>query len=538
MPTVRHLIFVMLVILVCAGCESRPPATDSVSPTEEMTSTVEVSPGEEGTETAEAMPATEAAASAAESTPVGEMPVTAQPLLVELTTESTHQLTLLDQAGLITPLLDVPSRTVHVSACGDQPTSPDSHFLALYVGNTAGRLYVMKDANPPAYVDDVEYLSCLGHDSLQFAPDSSQFAYIDYPSSITGLEYATGILRIYDTASMSEAVRFENVTAFDLGADQTFFVSLFANNRSEADEAAVSLWDGSAARELVTLIPTGERCRFTSAAIARAPDARAALVLGQRCSSGNTATQWQFYTVDAQANSATLVTSNYQPGSFVPYARTNNVFFSPDSAFAFFTVPDGVTTSTGAVATVDFTNLTLSVPIPSQAVFPAYSAPANALPRFSPDRRWLALVVTSPDRDNQLVALDLTNPNMPPIAIRAGSRGDLISGMAFTPDSTQIIYVAGDTDGGDNTLLALNLTVGSERRIARAHFGGDLVVSADGAAVTLLDWKRVENPREPLYADLVRVDLASDAVTTLVAGAAVVDGHVTNLQTVVPLAWR
>jgi WD40 repeat protein len=406
------------------------------------------------------------------------------------------------------------------------------------VGSSVGSLYLIDGANPPVLVDDVEFLSCLGHGTFQFAPNGSRFGYIDYVSSITGLEFATGVLKINDALSLSEAARFENVTAFDLDDNQALFVSLFANNRSEADEAAVSLWDGTATREIATLIPTGERCRFTSATIASAPNGGAALVMGQRCMRGNTATQWQFYTLDLQARSATLVSSNFQPGSFVPYAGTNNLFFSPDGAFTFFTVPDGVTTSTVALAAVDSSSMNISVPIHSQAVFPAYSAAANALPRLSPDGRWLAMVVTSPNNDNQLVALDLTQPNVPPITISAGSRGDLISGMAFTPNSEQIIYVAGDTNGGDSTLLVLNLTVGSEQRLARGHFGADLVVSPDGTAVALLDWKRVETPREPMYADLVRIDLATQAITTLLPGAQIVDGRVTQLQTIIPLEWR
>ena len=557
MPTLRQYVFIVLVMLVSAGCGSAPeintppastaevtPAVEATPmvettpfvetlPTAEVTQPIEPAPTEESTQAIEPTPISEA-----ETTPAGGAQAAPRQLIVDFTAEDLHQLALLDDTGLITPLLDIPSRDSRIQPCGAGTTLSNLQTTAWFVGSTVGSLYLMQGANPPVLIDDVEYLSCLGYGALQFAPNGSQFGYIDYPSSITGLEFTTGVLKLYDIASVQETTRFENVTAFALGDEQTIIVSLFANNRNEADEAAVSLWDGTASREIATLIPTGERCRFTSAAVASSPRGGVALVMGQRCPTGNTSTQWQFYTLDLRAGSATLVASNFQPGPFVPYARSNNVFFSSDGAFAFFTVPDGVTTSTGAVAAVDFNSMTISVPIQSQAVFPSYSTAANALPRFSPDGRWLALVVTSPNNDNQLVALDLTQPNTTPITISAGSRGDLISGMVFTPDSQQIIYVAGDTNGGDNTLLALNLAVGSERRIARGHFGSDLAVSPDGTEVVLLDWKRVETPREPMYADLVRVELATQALTTLLPGAQIVDGRVTNPQTAVPLMWR
>jgi Tol biopolymer transport system component len=262
------------------------------------------------------------------------------------------------------------------------------------------------------------------------------------------------------------------------------------------------------------------------------------LVLGQRCSTGNTDTQWQFYTVDPSAGSATLAASDFQPGAFVPFSRNNNAFFSPDGAYAYFTVPDGITAYTVAVAAMNLADMTINVPVARQAVFPNFSGAPNASPRLSPDGRWLAMSVTSPDNDNQLVALDLANPATPPITLSAGSRGDLISGFTFTPNSDQVIYVAGGASGADNTLLALDLAAGSERRIARSHFDRDVVLSPDGSAAALLDWQQVEDPREPLYANLVLINPSDSTTTTLFTGADVVEGRVTNPRTAVPLAWR
>lgn len=438
----------------------------------------------------------------------------------------------------LTPILELPASVRRVSACGSEATAPDQRSFAFFSGNETGDLYLMRGTDTPVLLDQVEALSCLGYGAFQFSPNSQRFGYIDYAGSVSLNDYAIGTLKLYDTATASLTAQFDNVATFDLADEGAIFVSFYTNSRREADEAAITTWDGSASREAATLIPIGDRCRFTSASLAQANDGSVALVMGQRCATGNTGTQWQFYTFNPQANSVTLLSSDYQPGAFMPYTRNNSVFFSPDSAFAYFTVPDGVTASTVAVAAVNMADGTISVPLSRQTVFPSTTSSVHALPQFSPDGRWLAAVVTSPNNDNQLVALDLTDPSVPPIAISAGSRGDVISAFTFTPDSARIVYVAGGTGGGENTLLMLDLALGTERRIARGHFGSEITISPDGTSVELLDWKRVEAPREPTYADLVRVNLNDSSVTTLHTGADVVEGRVTNRRTAHPLAWR
>jgi hypothetical protein len=539
----RHLVLLTLIIGLCAGCAATPstipnptrrPPTQTLeaeASTPEVTPVVETTAAPETTSAAEPEVTAEVTASA-ESAP-------AQRLLVALTTATSRQIGLMDTGGAFTPLLDIAANASRVTPCGDQAQSPDGRYFAFFVGGAAGSLYLMDGANQPVLIDDVEYLVCLGSGTFQFAPERPRFAYIDYTASVAVNEYADGTLKIFDAETVSEAARFENVTTFDLTADGALFVSFFTNNRGQADEAAISLWDGAAVREVATLLPTGERCRFTSASVRAAPDeATAALVLGQRCATGNPATQWQFYAIDLNANSATFAAREYQPGAFVPFSRTNNVFFSPDSAYAFFTVPDGVTTSTVTLAAVRLADMTISTPVERQLVTPSVTGGANAFPRLSPDGQWLAAVVTSPDNDNQIVALSLPEPGAPPIAIQAGSRGDLISALEFTGDSQQIVYIAGATEGGDNTLLTLDLALGSERRIMRGHFDDSLALSPDGSTAALLDWQRVDRPREPMYANLVLLDLATSAVTTLFTGADVVSGEVENLRTALPLAWR
>ena len=53
-----------------------------------------------------------------------------------------------------------------------------------------------------------------------------------------------------------------------------------------------------------------------------------------------------------------------------------------------------------------------------------------------------------------------------------------------------------------------------------------------------MEWQQVEDPKEPLYLNLVTVDIESSAVTTLWEGAEIVDGKVTNQRFAYPLAWR
>src|SRR5690606_30843960 len=199
---------------------------------------------------------------------------------------------------------------------------------------------------------------------------------------------------------------------------------------------------------------------------------------------------------------------------------------------------DGVTAYTVAVAAVQLSDFTITVPVGRQAVFPNFSGTTNAYPRFSVDGRWLAMAVTSPNNENQVMVLDLSNPTVPPIALSAGSRGDLISGLNFTRDNRQLIYTAGGQGGADNALIALNLESGSERRVLRGHFDRDVVVAPDNNTAALLDWQRVEDPRQPTYMNLVLVNLNDSTVTTLFTGADVEDGRVNNVRTAIPLTWR
>ncbi len=442
------------------------------------------------------------------------------------------QIGLIDRSGTVTPLMDVPSTASRVTACGDTATSPDGRYFAFYIGGDSGNLYLTDGTNAPVMVDPISYLACLN--GLRYAPNSSRFGFIDYPANATKSEYAAGRLRIVNTSDLKELTYVDNVVAFDMDNGGAVYVKFFTNNKNEANEASVNLWDGTKEHEVVTVVPTDPPCRFTSAQVGISRD-NLLLMMGQRCTSGDKRTRWQLYTIDAVNGSATLAGSDFQPGGFVPYSRTNNLFFAPNGSTAYFTVPDGVTAYTVALASVNLSNMSIGVPVPRQAVFPNFSGAPNAFPQLSPDGRWLSLVVTSPNADNQLLALDLNTPDASPITSGARSRGDIIPDLVFAPDSSHVYYIAGSSD---NALYSLDLGVGSEKRIARGNFAEGMALDPAGTTVALLNTATVSDTTQPPFLNLVLVDLTSGDLSTLYVGADTADGKVNNPRFAYPLAWR
>lgn len=450
------------------------------------------------------------------------------------------ELGLLDASGAFMKLLDVPPQTSRVQACGDEAVSPDGALYAFYIGLDSGTLYLMRGSDTPQALDTVSALTCLGGGTLQYSPDSSRIAYIVYEPDAVTSEFPDGFLHIASAANLDQQFVYDNVTAFDLTNDGAAFVSFFTNDRNEADEAAVFWWDGRSEREVVTLRPDAN-CRYTSASIAVAPDGSLLLVMGHRCASGDTRTSWQFYRVDTQRRSATLAASEFQDGQFAAFARTNRLWVLPGGQFALFTIPDGVTANTTGLRVVELASLALTEVIQRQAVMPTLSGAPNAAPLVSPDGRWLALVVTSPNNDNTLQVIDLTDPGAPPIRISAGSRNDVISSLHFTPDSRQLIFIAGSAGAGrsaDNALAALDLTTGSDYRIKRGRFAPGLAIAPDSRAVVVMDYQILRDERQPAYLNLVQIDLQSGETTVLFEGADIVDGAVTNPRFALPLSWR
>lgn len=449
------------------------------------------------------------------------------------------QLAFMDGSGLANPLFDIPPQTTRVAACGEGAASPDGSMFAFYVGLDAGKLYLKKGLDAPAPIGDVHALTCLGNGTFQYSPDSARIGWIAYEPGAEQSEFTDGTLRIVGSASLAEEFSASNVTAFDLTNDGAALVSFFTNDKNEADEAAIVWWNGSGQKEVATLSPASEDCKFTSASIAVLADGKFLLVMGHRCTKGETATSWQLYSVDPEARSATLAASDFQAGQFASFARTNSIFLSPDGARAYFTVPDGITANTVSIKSVSLADLALADALERQAVMPTLSGSANAFPRISPDGRWLALVVTSPDNNNSLQIWNLADTSVAPIILDAGSQGDTISSTAFTPDGKRLILVQGGDNGADNSLVAIDLATGNDFRIARGHFGRGLTVSPSGAEVALLDWQKLEDPKEPPFANTVIIGVDSSEVTTLYKGADITaDNKVENQRFAFPMYWQ
>lgn len=451
------------------------------------------------------------------------------------------QLALLDANGGLTPLLDLPQGTSTVIPCGENSTSPDGRYVAFYVGGDEGTLHYMRGTEPPVLVDEVIRSACLGAGTFRFSPDGNQFGFIDYEPGAAASSFADGFLKIYDAASGEALYQTESVTAFDMGGGIAAFVNFFTNDQGEADEVAVQVWDGANDREVATLRPddtedTGQ-CRFVSASVNVLPDGQLSLILGQRCDRTGTTT-WQLYTVNPADRTATRAASEPVVGGYQAFARTNTQFVAPGGNAFLFTVPDGVTANTAGLYLTPLDTLTPSVVVDQQIVMPAVTTPANATPDVSPDGRWLALVQTTPNNENTLLVYDLTDLNLAPLSYSAGSAGDVISAMQFTPDGSRLIAVVGGDDQANNSIVAFNMADGSDFRVERGRFNDYLALSQDGTQLAIGNWQILEDPNEPPYLNTITIDINASASTTLYEGAVVQDGEVIEQSFAAPLAFR
>ena len=193
-------------IAILVGCSTTPtpevtprPTTEAIAEAADETAEATLEPTPTIEQPTEAPTPTDVAPRMAAAAPSG------QNLLVALTTSgSPRQLALMDRAGAVLPIMDIPEDATRVVPCGDKATSPDGRFFAFYVGGDAGTLYLMDGANSPVQVDDAEYLVCLGNGTFQFTPDSRRFGYIDFLPGVTREEYPDGVLKLFDAASAGE----------------------------------------------------------------------------------------------------------------------------------------------------------------------------------------------------------------------------------------------------------------------------------------------------------------------------------------------
>lgn len=453
------------------------------------------------------------------------------------------QVALIDSDGAVTTVLDVPQQATRVIGCGDEATSPDGSKLAFFIGVVdRGTLYLMDGTDAPQEVAQINSLGCTGGGTFQWSPNSARFAFISYEANAASSEFPDGFLYIYDANGLSQVGSAENVVAFDINNDNVAYLQFFTNNRSEADEAAVVLWANGNAREIATLRPE-ENCRFSSGSIGMAPSGQLIAVMGHRCR-GVDGTRWQFYSIDPDSRSANKVLEDSTGGAFAPTARSNNVWFSTDGTTAYFTIPDGIALNSVALWAVNLesgnfettTIVNRGMVVAKYDNFP-YAWNDNATPLLSPDGRWLAFAVANPGSTTTLNVLDLNAPDVAPITISAGSSGDNISWMSFTHDSERLLFVSGGNGSADNSLSALDLESGGDFRVSRGKFGR-AAVSPDGDEVMIMDWKRVEDERQPPYLTLAVIGIDDSATTVLFEGADIVDGKVENQTFAYPLAWR
>ena len=447
----------------------------------------------------------------------------------------------IDSEGNFEPFMVLPPQTTHVMTCGrSAATSPDGESLAFYVGADVGTLHILRGTDSLFVVDtDFHAMGCTGNGTFEFSSDSSQFAYIDYESGSLDGSFGEGTLRIYNNTTFEQIRQFESVTTFDGEGNNVAYARFFANDRNEAVEAAVVLWDGETDREVATLFSETD-CAFNNSTVKLLPDGDIIAIMGHRCSTGDTRTNWQYYVISPENRTATQITQAAQLGRFFAFSRTNSIFASPDGATAYFTIPDGITNHTVALMSVDMSNSGMTPIVEQNAIMPRYSnnpfGAENHPSILSPNGSWLGIVQNTADNEANLSLVDLSQPTLPPIELSAGSRGDQIIEMEFTPDNSRLIYVAGGENGGDNSLWGVDLVTGNNFRIRRGKYGWG-VISPDGGRMALINWVPTENSRPP-YATLVIVDIESAQETLLYNGGEVVNGDLTGVRFALPITWR
>lgn len=453
--------------------------------------------------------------------------------------DATGDIALVDSTGNIVPVVKVPNSANRVIACGSHALSPDGRHYAFFAGvdsNQGGTLYLMTDGGTPAPADEIQYLGCRGGNGrFNFSPDSSRYAYIAYESDARQSEFSDGKLKVASTSDYATVFEEDDVVAFDITNAGVGFLQFFTNEKNEADEAAISWWDGSSSRE-ITAFTVAENCRYTSGYVKTGPNGHLWVVIRQLCRSANT---WQLYDVNPEDRSVLVALEEEPRGASVQYAETNNIIFSPDGSTMFYTLPDGVGVNSVALYVAPITDLSATRPVIERAARTSeYSGSVNADPVISPDGNWLAMVSDDGNRNYKLHLVNLASPDAAPLEVEAGSRGDSIPFMQFTPDSQRLIYVAGGIDGADNSLFALELASGSAFRIQRGNYTGFATVSPAGDEVAILNYQiQEEGIRGPDFVNLEVVKVDSGETTTLVVGGEVIDGEVQNTVFVAPFLW-
>ena len=445
---------------------------------------------------------------------------------------------LIGAEGEITPLLDVPSTARTVKACGDTATSPDSRWFAFYVGHTQGTLYLMDNHAEPVEIGEAAVLSCLSSGGFRYTPDSEQLAYINYGNNPTNGVFVTGTLRLLTTADGTEAYQHDRVAGFDLNNAGVLFGEFFTNDRNQVDQLLLHWWENDETREVATL-RSDPQCRFTGVN-PRLTDAYSAIIaVVQRCP--GVGSSWQLYNLELGDGRISLIGSEQQAGTFAPYSRTNLLLLAPDAQTAFLAAADGVTAHTAAMLRVNIADMAVDAYVDRQMMLPALTRPADALPLTSPDGRWFAAVVTSPNGDNTLTVFDLADNTKSPLTYPAARRGDVVADMVFTPDSEFLYFIAGKVDSARETSTALyqmRLSDGETSLLRRGRYIQGMALAPDASHLSLLEYVIPDDDTQPGYLNLVSVPVDGSTSEILYTGATLTDDRVRDLRFAYPLSWR
>lgn len=453
---------------------------------------------------------------------------------------------MMNQRSELETLVELPAGTMRVHACGNAATSPDGRYFGFFAGGAeSGTLYIAKGTDNPEAAAQVHSMSCMSGGSFQFSPDSEQFGYINFAPGAAGADFAAGTLHIADSDNLEARGEFNDVVAFDYAVETLGFIGFFAGNNGQAAEAGIFQWTGGTPTEITTVFPDSG-CRFRSADLAATNDESMMVILGQSCGTNHS---WVLYTIDTINRRASLVNEGTtgQNGAAGHWAnvRTTSVYAAPNGEAVFYSYPNGVARQIADWQSALLADIQPGDPFIRYSVMPhaevqPYSAGDNATPVLSPDGRWAALVTSSPGSPSQaaLNVIDLNAPDLPPITLSAGNPGDTVSSMAFTQDSTRLLFVAGGHSSGSNSLFSLDLSTATDTRLIRGRYAPGLIISPDGTKAALLEWQIPTEAGRANSLNLVVINLEDNQMGTLFAGIHLTDGRVTEQRFAYPLSWR
>lgn len=454
-------------------------------------------------------------------------------------------LTLLGMDGSQQVVLDVPANASIVTSCGENAISPNGKYAIIFIGTeNNGALYLMEDdAAPVLLYDGLSAMACVGFHGIQFSPDSRLVGFLSYQPDFVNETSPISRLLVYDTGTRQQVGNFENIAAFHMTSSNTLvYASFFKNVDKHAVEVAVTVWDGANQREVATLFSDESlKCFFINASTQSNQEGSIALALGYRCNQGQLrTTQFQFYTIDANTRATTLLLSGQTGGQYFASTRTNGTFIAPNGRTLYVAMPDGLASNTGSLNAVSLDTPTLKPVVPQYGVFATLRPPANRAishgPVLSQNGAWVALAANDANENGTLYLIELDKPELNPITLRVGGRGDTVTDLFFNNENTQLFYVSGGANGGNNAAFLVNLATGVEERLVRGRYG-EGVLSTDGGRVALLNWISFAD-NKPMYPSIVALDLKTAQQVVLYEGGQVVDNNLVNPQTLRVIAWR